>query len=228
MLTKFGLRSKNIYEEIKLDRLLSILFYLPVVFIALPFHEAAHAYAAYKMGDNTAKYCGRLTLNPLKHLDPIGVVCLLLGGFGWAKPVPVEIRRFKNPKVGFAITAIAGPISNLLLALIAFLILLLIRIFVPTFFLFIGKFANIYFVIYQLLVVFCVSNVMLACFNLIPIPPLDGSRIASLILPDKAYVWFLKNEKYFQLVLIAAVVLGVFDKPLGAIQDFILNIILTI
>ena len=108
------------------------------------------------------------------------------------------------------------------------MILLLIRIFVPTFFLFIGKFANIYFVIYQLLVVFCVSNVMLACFNLIPIPPLDGSRIASLILPDKAYVWFLKNEKYFQLVLIAAVVLGVFDKPLGAIQDFILNIILTI
>ena len=108
------------------DYIISTLLTLPIILFSLSFHEMAHGFAAYKMGDPTAKNFGRLTLNPLKHLDPIGALCMLLAGFGWAKPVPINARNFKNPRIGMAISGAAGPISNLLLALISALLLKLV------------------------------------------------------------------------------------------------------
>ncbi len=210
------------------QRLLSILFYLPVVFIALPFHEAAHAYAAHLLGDDTAKYNGRLTLNPLKHLDLLGVICLILGGFGWAKPVPVNYNNFKNRRVGFAITALAGPLSNLLLSGFSFLILLALKYIVPSFIVYSATTVNIYGIVYTLLIVFCTSNIMLAIFNLIPLPPLDGSRIFSLIFPDKVNSWLLRNERYISFIFLALIISGALDYPFAfissAVENFLINI----
>ncbi|MBO5440619.1 MAG: site-2 protease family protein [Clostridia bacterium] len=176
-----------------------LLITIPTVLIALTFHECAHGFVAYKLGDPTAKYMGRLSLNPLKHLDPIGALCMVLCGFGWAKPVPVDMRQFKNPKSGMALCALAGPLTNLILGFIgAFLYWLIVLIF-PS-------------IVYNwnilsLLSIFGVLNIYLAIFNLIPLPPFDGSRILSAFLPDKYYIKLMQYERYialgFFLVLLA-------------------------
>ena len=173
------------------------------VLIILAIHEYSHGYAAYKLGDGTARALGRLSLNPLRHLDPLGAICMVFFHFGWAKPVPINPRNFKNPKRDFAIVAMAGPLSNIILAFISsFLYLLLYALF---------KDVNIKnefaFSIIQntlnFVYIFHAMNVGLGLFNLIPIPPLDGSRILNLILPSRLYFKVMKYERkiYFGLLI---------------------------
>ena len=174
------------------------------VLIALSIHEYCHAYAAYKLGDNTAKNLGRLTLNPLKHLDPFGAICMLLFRVGWAKPVPINARNFKNPKKGFAITAIAGPTSNLILAFLSALMYLIMCVFLRDKIFEYGSFAlrfweNMLLFMY----VFHSVNLGLGIFNLLPIPPFDGSRILHAVLPPKVYFGIMKYERkiYYGVII---------------------------
>lgn len=173
------------------------------VLIILPIHEFAHGYMAYKLGDNTAKNMGRLSLNPMRHMDPIGALCMVVFHFGWAKPVPINPRNFKNPKKGFALTALAGPLANLLMAFFSAFIYLLLnaifrRIAFPSAFLVtLAQNTALFFYIFHII------NLSLALFNLIPIPPLDGSRILSVVLPPKTYFGIMKYERqiYYGLII---------------------------
>jgi Zn-dependent protease len=170
-------------------------------------HELAHGVVAYKLGDPTAKRMGRLSLNPLKHLDPIGAVCMVLFHFGWAKPVPVDMRYFRKPRRDMAITAIAGPLSNLLLAIVsAFIFLLSTRIA----FFFTGmSFAYLcFYYLGMLFYVFHIMNLSLCFFNLFPIPPLDGYRVVSTLLPPKALMWLYRNERKIQMGLFLWLFIG--------------------
>lgn len=174
--------------------------------IALTLHEYAHGYAAYKLGDNTAKAMGRLSLNPLDHIDPIGALCMIIFHFGWAKPVPINPLNFENPKKGFAISAMAGPLTNLVLGFFTTFIYVLCA---NTF-----KVSNIAFInsleknILLFLVYFFSINIGLAIFNLIPVPPFDGSRILNVILPDKWYFKIMRYERQIYYGVIAWLFLG--------------------
>ena len=177
--------------------------------IALTVHEYCHGYAAYKLGDDTAKLQGRLTLNPLKHLDPFGAICLVLFHIGWAKPVPVNPRNFKDRKKGFAITAAAGPLSNLILGFIAAFLYLLLFAFVRDM-TFESKNFTYHFISNCLLFlyIFHLINVGLGLFNLLPIPPFDGSRLLNVFLPPKTYFAIMKYERKIYYGVLAWLLLG--------------------
>ncbi len=177
--------------------------------IALTVHEYSHAYAAYKMGDDTAKNFGRLTLNPVKHLDPIGTICMIFLHVGWAKPVPVNMRNFKDPRKGFAITAVAGPVSNLVLAFFSALLYLLVFALVRDM-----TFESVNFTFnlisntLMFISLFHSINIGLAIFNLLPVPPLDGSRLLGIILPEKIYYTILKHEQKIYYGVLAWLLVG--------------------
>ena len=203
--------------------LISFLLTLPIALIALSVHEAAHGYIAYRLGDQTARNMGRLSLNPLKHLDPIGFLCMILGGFGWAKPVPINARYFKNPRKGMALTAIAGPLSNILLAFFFALIYeILFAIFRDVEFT-----SNMpYYVALISLQFFSLAaymNVAFAIFNLIPIPPFDGSRFVFVLLPPKYYFGIMKYERVIMAVLLVLLITGILDLPLSTATNFVLS-----
>ena len=182
------------------------------VIITLTVHEYCHGYAAYKMGDNTAKNLGRLTLNPIHHLDPLGALCMLFFHIGWAKPVPINPRNFKNPKRGFALTALAGPLSNLVLAFVFSGVYLLL--FKTTMNVMISEGVGFLFNLLKtatsFFAIFYSVNIGLAIFNLIPIPPLDGSRILTVILPERAYFAIMKYERQIYFALLGWLFLGDF------------------
>lgn len=192
-----------------------ILSSFTVIFLTLPIHEFAHGFTAVKLGDNTPKYEGRLTLNPFAHIDWIGAACILLFGFGWARPVRVNQRYFKNPKRDMAITALAGPLSNIILAFIA---LILINVF--SIFYFVG---NVIYYIIVFLSFIAQINISLAVFNLIPVPPLDGSRLLSALLPYKYYYALMRYEQYIFWALFILLWLGVLDAPLVFLSDAVMN-----
>lgn len=183
-----------------------------VLFCVLPVHEFAHALVAYRLGDKTAKLAGRLTLNPLAHLDLFGTLMILLVGFGYAKPVPVNPRSFKNQKGGMAVVAAAGPLSNLLMAVLYLLVWRLIAKFAPDQTV---SLDNIWYLLYLFCYAVAQVNVMLAVFNLLPIPPLDGSRIWALFLPDRAYYKLVEYERYIVIGVFALLLFGILDIPLS-------------
>ena len=186
--------------------IIQILLTLPVVLFALSFHEAAHAFAAYKMGDRTAFNLGRMTFNPLKHLDPIGFLFMAVFGYGWAKPVPINARNFNNPKKGMAWTAIAGPIANLILGVISTFFLILTNFITIKFFptATLGTLTgNVLYIVSLFFQLSALYNFILMVFNLIPVPPFDGSRFAALFLPTKWYFKIMRYERYSLLAVLA-------------------------
>ena len=193
------------------------------VIVALTVHEYAHGYAAYKLGDPTARNLGRLTLNPIRHIDPIGAICLLFFHFGWAKPVPINARYFTNPRRDFAICASMGPIINLVMAFFsAFFYLLCLRTLIsmePS-----GLFfRTITYNFTTFFLLFHIINLGLGLFNLFPIPPLDGSRLITLILPPRLYFKIMKYERIIFLVLAGWLLIGGFLSRALLSFDFIAN-----
>jgi Zn-dependent protease len=196
----------------------AILRIIPAL-ICITFHELAHGYAAFKLGDRTAKDMGRLTLNPVKHIDPIGLLMMMLIGFGWAKPVPVDMRNFEHPKWYMAITAIAGPLSNIVLAGV---VLLLFGLFLtPLSSVSYG--ATIISMIYSTVYL----SIALAVFNMIPIPPLDGSKVLFSLMPENMYYKLMRYERYGIIVLIVVLNsellfgVDVFRRTIGRLTAFI-------
>ena len=188
------------------DYLIELVISCVAALIALSVHEFSHAYAAYKLGDPTARNLGRLSINPIKHLDPLGTICMIFFHFGWAKPVPINARNFKNPRNGFAISALAGPLSNIILGFITALIFLICsNVFVYTSSAFLN---NLMINTLNFLFIFHVLNVGLGIFNLLPIPPFDGSRILNVILPPKMYFKIMKYERYIYWGVVAWLLLG--------------------
>ena len=168
----------------------------PAILFGLTIHEFSHGWVAWQLGDPTAKMMGRLTLNPLKHLDPIGTIALFLFRFGWAKPVPIDPRNFRHPTRDMAISSLAGPGANLLTAAVAGLILRVLLLF------HVGGFIT------TLFMYFVLFNLILCFFNLIPIPPLDGSRLVYHLLPPDLAAGYARLERYGFMILIGVIFLG--------------------
>lgn len=198
-----------------LAQILSVLF---VIFCILPLHELAHAWVANRLGDPTAKLEGRLTFNPLASIDPRGAMWLLLVGFGWAKPVPVDPRYFKKPKRDMALTALAGPVANLLAAFVGALVYVPVAFFLPNW--------GIVRFLMVALSYYITVNVSLAVFNLVPIPPLDGSRILGGFLSDRMLQKYYSYQNVLSMILMLLLLTGALSGPLSTMQSFFLNIIL--
>lgn len=178
------------------------------IFLCLTVHETCHGLAAYALGDPTAKSMHRLSLNPLRHIDWFGLLMMFIAGFGWAKPVPVDPRYFKKPKQGMAVTALAGPASNFLLALLLMLVSKAIYLYTP------------YSAGMETLFNFCLYtaaplSIGLGLFNLLPIPPLDGSKVLAVLLPDRAYVQLMRYERYGMLALLLLSWFGLTGRWIG-------------
>lgn len=203
------------------EKLIHLLILVFCVLLSLTVHELCHGLAAYGMGDKTAKYFGRLSLNPLHHMEPFGALCLFLFGFGWAKPVPVNAGNFKNPKAGMVVTSLAGPFSNFLLAFLAYLSATILgNMDFASDASFGFRLALICYMICDYLVLI---NLGLGIFNLIPIPPLDGSKVLNAILPARWYFRMMQYERYGFILLIILINLPFFNGLLYTFEHWILR-----
>ncbi|MGM9663172.1 MAG: site-2 protease family protein [Oscillospiraceae bacterium] len=197
---------ENLWNELDFGSMAALALRLAAVLLCLTVHEVSHGLAAWAMGDPTARRSRRLSLNPLHHIDWLGLAAMVLCGFGWAKPVPVDPRYFKNPKWGMALCALAGPLSNLLLAAA---LLLVAR----------GCFTASLFTLGEFCFLTAMLSVGLGVFNLIPLPPLDGSKVLAALLPDRLYEKWMRYERIGMLLVFALVLLGVGDGFLSAAID---------
>lgn len=192
-----------------------------VLLTTIPVHEAAHAFVADRLGDPTGRYSGRLTLNPAAHFDLLGSLALIFTGIGWAKPVPVNPINFDDRKKGMAITAAAGPVSNLILASLSMIIDKIV-----VYIAYITGYGTIIGTLHTIFYTMCSINISLAIFNLMPFPPFDGSRIFNYFLSDKFYFKIMQYEQYIFMAVFVLLWLGVFDVPLSFLNGivyFILN-----
>ena len=204
---------KNLDWTVPLQMVMNILPSL----LCITLHELSHGLVAYRLGDTTAKDAGRLTLNPIKHIDIMGLLMMIVFRFGWAKPVPVNMYRFKNPKKGMAITALAGPVCNFLIA---------------------GVFLFLYGLLYyplavrggsaaetvlQLIYTTAYLSLALAVFNLIPIPPLDGSKVLFSLIPDESYFKLMRYERYGMILLLVLVSTRILGAPLSAATGWLFD-----
>ncbi len=208
--------------------IIQMLLCLPIMLLVISCHEAAHGFVAYKLGDPTARNFGRITLNPIKHIDPIGALCMVLFGIGWANPVPINTRYFKKPKRDMALSAFAGPLSNLLLALVFGLGLRISYAALAN-----ASFASeraatiAYF--FMLFWFYGIQiNVSFAIFNMLPIPPLDGSRVLYTFLPPKYYFAVMKYERYITIAIMLLFLLGVLTPVISFLSDIIMKGIFTL
>lgn len=195
---------QTIWRGLDWSYLLDIALSVLPALICITLHECAHGWAAYRLGDDTAKRMGRLTINPLKHIDIIGLAMMVLFRFGWAKPVPVDMRKFKNPKRDMAVTAAAGPLMNVILCLAA---LFLYGLTAP------GAFyrGGALYYLNEGLYLTAYLSLALALFNIIPIPPLDGSKVLYSFISDRAYMQLMRYERYGMIALLALIVLSDFS-----------------
>lgn len=202
-----------------LQELITILIYsVPATILTMMLHEFAHSYVSYRLGDNTPKTTGRLTLNPLKHIDPLGALCLAIFHFGWAKPVQVNPQAYKNPKKGMALTALAGPLMNFLITFFAMFGMGIIAKM--------GNYSNSGIISNYLYILFyyiAILSTGLGIFNLIPFPPLDGSKVFGAILPEKIYFGYMKYERYGMLILFILLYSNLLDMPLNWLNETITN-----
>lgn len=208
---------QNFLNNFDLYALLQLAIRTAAVVLCITVHELCHGYAAYALGDRTAKQAGRLSFNPIRHIDPVGFLMLLVARVGWAKPVPVDMRHFKRPKRDMALTALAGPVSNFLLALLALGCGRLLLNVPPQ-----PENAGFAYVIFFFSYI-AVLSVGLGLFNLIPIPPLDGSRLLAAVLPDKLYYRLMRYERWLMLAVIALAWFGFLSGPLDSCMSWMLD-----
>ncbi len=201
-----------------MDLIIYILSISYVCLCATPLHEFAHAWVAVKLGDDTPKLRGRLTINPMAHIHPIGILMIFLFGFGYAKPVEVRMRHFKKPKRDMAIVALAGPVSNFIQAFVYLLISIVLSVVMLMTGVAVLEYICMFFTFSALV------NIRLGVFNMIPVPPLDGSRLLTALLPTKAYFKIMQYERYISLGLMVLLFTGVLSKPLSIVSDFVLEI----
>ena len=203
----------------------TFLLSLPVILIALTVHEVSHGFVAMKLGDPTARNLGRLTLNPLKHLDPIGTICMVLFHFGWAKPVPINTRYFKKPRRDMALTALAGPVSNFIMGFGGLLIYrILLAVFTAIYSEKTGDFSvKVMGTTLEFFGMFATLNVSLAVFNLFPVPPLDGSRIFLTFLPAKYYFGVMKYERFIMIGFLVILYTGVLSGVLSTLVGWVIQ-----
>ena len=198
----------TIWNGLDWSYLTDILLSIIPALICITLHELAHGVVANWLGDSTAKDAGRLTLNPIKHLDPMGLVMMVVFRFGWAKPVPVNMYRFKNPRRGMAVTAVAGPLMNVLIAVVfLFLYGLLFRTLDGEGF------------VLEMIYLTAYISLSFAIFNILPISPLDGSKVLGAVLPDRQYDMLMRYERYGMLILLALVATGVLGRPLSTVTQ---------
>ena len=189
---------QTFWEQFNWSALMDTVLRILGVLICLTVHETSHGLAAYALGDPTAKRMKRLSFNPLHHIDWLGLASMFLCGFGWAKPVPVDMRHFKNPRLGMAVTALAGPISNFVLALALMFGASRLSVLMSSHAAMVGPFALGSF---EFLLSTAIMSIGLGLFNLVPIPPLDGSKVLFSILPERAYYILMRFERYGMLIL---------------------------
>ena len=197
------------YQGFSLESIIYVLMRVITVLLAISIHEMAHGFLAYKLGDPTAKFDGRLSLNPLRHIDPFGALCMFFFGFGWAKPVMVNPNYFKKYKRDMALTALAGPVSNILLGFIGVIIWVHLAPIVN----------NAYFSMF--ITMFVTLNISLAVFNLLPIPPLDGSKIFLPLLPSRVYYDIMRYQQFGFIILIIALCLDILSPKLDVFEPFL-------
>ena len=207
----------NLWSALDFGSMLDMVLRLAAVLLCLTVHETCHGLAAYALGDPTARRAHRLSLNPLRHIDWFGLLMMFAAGFGWAKPVPVNPNYFKKPKQGMALTALAGPVSNFLLALLT---LLAARIFCD-----VAAYSETNQRILDFLLMVAVLSIGLGLFNLVPIPPLDGSKVLFAVLPDRAYDWLMRNERYGMLLLFALVFFDVGSNALSKTIQWVFDLL---